>query len=75
MDNLSTASFPNQADGTLIQRAIELSYNDIETILPNQLATRTLAAYMIANNLTCSTYLTPIATNPVQAMEICEKHG
>ena len=75
VNNTQTASFPNQPDGTLIQRAIELSYDDIEKTLPYQLASRTLGAYMVANNLTCNTYLAPIANNPVQAQEVCDKYG
>jgi hypothetical protein len=47
-NNLQALSFPHQPDGTLIQRAIQLSFADIESILPNQLATRTMAAYNVA---------------------------
>jgi len=69
LDNMSS---PNQADGTLIQRAIQLSYDDIETILPNQLATRTMAAYNVNNNFTCSSYISQVAATPIQTQFICD---
>ena len=62
----ASKSFPNQPDGTLVQRTLDLSFNDIQTILPNQLASRTMAAYMVENNQTCATFIKPIATNPEQ---------
>jgi hypothetical protein len=73
-NNLQALSFPNQPDGTLIQRAIQLSFADIESILPNQLATRTMASYNVANNLTCASYISPVAATPIQTQFICDTH-
>lgn len=73
--NLVAASSPYQPEGTLIQRAIDLSFKNIEEVLPNQLATRTMGAYNNINNLTCESFITPIANNTFQTDSICENYN
>lgn len=56
-------SSPSQPEGTLNQRAIQLSFQDVEEVLPMQLASRTMAAYNTNMNLTCEGYMAPVAAN------------
>lgn len=50
----------NQPEGTLMQRAIQLSFDDIESTLPMQLASRQMAAYNNVTNQTCTSYLSQV---------------
>jgi hypothetical protein len=45
MKTQNQASAANQAEGTLMQRSIQLSFDEVEAQLPLQLASRQLAAF------------------------------
>lgn len=58
---LTDASSPNQATGTLAQRTIQLSFDDIKETLPMQLSSRSLATYNMLANKTCADYVSQVA--------------
>lgn len=61
IDNLNNASSVKQAQGTLNQRGMELSYNQIKEVLPMQLASRYLATFNFEAGKTCETYVSQVA--------------
>lgn len=57
IDNLNESSSLAQALGTLTQRGIQMSFDNVKEVLPMQLASRYLATFNFEANKTCETYV------------------
>jgi len=58
---LNGLSSQNQPEGTLTQRNMQLSFDDVKGTLPMQLASRSLATYNMLAGKNCSDYVTMVA--------------
>jgi hypothetical protein len=70
IDALNNASSIKQADGTLTQRGMYLSYNQIKEVLPMQLASRYMATFNFEANKTCEDYVSQVA-DAADTTQIC----